>query len=551
MKVIALYARVSSDKQVQESTILSQIEALENRIKTDGFKLIDEFKFIDNGYSGSNLIRPGLEKLRDKISIGAIDKIYIHSPDRLSRKYAYQMLLLEEFQRAGVEVVFLNHQINDNPESHLLLQMQGMIAEYERAKIMERSRRGKIHSAKMGNVSILVKAPYGYRYINKQTNAGQAAFEINIEEAEIIKKIFFWSGKDRCSMMEISRKLQNMNIRSPKGDIYWHRSTIWYILKNPIYIGQAVYGRTKTIAKITPIRPPKGSKEHSNRNYSIKRTAKENWIYMPVPAIIDEDIFNIVQQQLEENKKMARASKRGAAYLLQGLIVCQCCQYAYHGITRKSDKLKTVNHSYYRCGGRNANYLGGNKICSNRQIRADILDIMVWEEVKHLLKNPHRILDEYQRRISDVEKLPLNFANDFIEKQVYKLRQGIERLIDSYTKQYIEQVEFEPRIKSMRERLKILEERKKDIADQKNLKEDLKLIITNLEEFTASIEKNLNFTDQDWNAKRDIIRMLVKRIEIHQEDIKIVFKINDVPKLNYNNNLSGNNEILQHCRMNP
>ena len=181
MKVIALYARVSSDKQVQESTILSQIEALENRIKTDGFKLIDEFKFIDNGYSGSNLIRPGLEKLRDKISIGAIDKIYIHSPDRLSRKYAYQMLLLEEFQRAGVEVVFLNHQINDNPESHLLLQMQGMIAEYERAKIMERSRRGKIHSAKMGNVSILVKAPYGYRYINKQTNAGQAAFEINIE----------------------------------------------------------------------------------------------------------------------------------------------------------------------------------------------------------------------------------------------------------------------------------------------------------------------------------------------------------------------------------
>lgn len=182
-------------------------------------QILDEFKFIDNGYSGSNLIRPALEKLRDKISVRAIDKIYIH--------------------------------------------LQGMIAEYERAKIMERSRRGKIHNAKMGNISVLSSAPYGYRYINKQTNVGQAALEINIEEAEIVKKIFFWIGKDRCSMMEISRKLKNMSIKSPKGEIHSHRSTIWYILKNPIYIGQAGYGRTKTIAKIIPIRPKKGSKEHT------------------------------------------------------------------------------------------------------------------------------------------------------------------------------------------------------------------------------------------------------------------------------------------------
>ena len=191
MTIAALYARVSSEKQAQENTILSQIEVLKTKIKVDGHQLIDEFKFIDNGYSGSNLIRPALENLRDKISVGAIDKVYIQSPDRLSRKYAYQMLLLEEFQRAGVEVVFLNHQINDNPESHLLLQMQGMIAEYERAKIMERSRRGKIHGAKMGNITTLCGAPYGYHYIAKQPGVGQALYEINIEEAEIVKKIFF------------------------------------------------------------------------------------------------------------------------------------------------------------------------------------------------------------------------------------------------------------------------------------------------------------------------------------------------------------------------
>lgn len=141
---VALYARVSSDKQAQSNTIESQVIALKNQISTDGHSIVEELKFIDNGYSGSNLLRPALEALRDKIAEGEIDKIYVHSPDRLSRKYAHQVLLIEEFQKAAIEIVFLNCQLSNNPESNLLLQMQGMIAEYEREKIMERSRRGMI-----------------------------------------------------------------------------------------------------------------------------------------------------------------------------------------------------------------------------------------------------------------------------------------------------------------------------------------------------------------------------------------------------------------------
>ena len=401
MTIVALYARVSSEKQAQENTILSQVEVLETKIKVDGYQLIDEFKFIDNGYSGSNLIRPALEKLRDTISVGAIDKVYILSPDRLSRKYAYQMLLFEEFQKSGVEVVFLNHQISDNPESNLLLQMQGMIAEYERAKIIERSRRGRIHGAKIGNISTLSKAPYGYHYIAKQPGVGQASYEINIEEAEVVKKIFFWIGKDRCSINEVSRKLNNMNIPSPEGKNNWIRSTIWYILKNPAYKGLAAFGKTKTVTRITPVRPKKGSSEQPKRNYSVSQTEKENWIYIPVPAIINEDIFNIVQEQLEENRKIVRARKQGATYLLQGLIVCKCCHYAYYG--------RGKSYAYYLCRGTDSSRFGGNKICNNHPIRMDALDIAVWEEVKHLLKNPYRILDEYQRRISELEKAPLDY----------------------------------------------------------------------------------------------------------------------------------------------
>ncbi|WP_250295614.1 recombinase family protein [Wolbachia endosymbiont of Oedothorax gibbosus] len=133
MVTVSLYARVSSGKQAQENTIASQVAALEKQISMDWYRC--EYKFID---TATVLVRPGLEKLRDKVIEGKIDRIYIHSPDRLSRKYAYQMVLLEEFQKAGAEAVFLNYEINDNPESQLLLQMQGMIAEYERAKIMER-----------------------------------------------------------------------------------------------------------------------------------------------------------------------------------------------------------------------------------------------------------------------------------------------------------------------------------------------------------------------------------------------------------------------------
>ena len=141
---VALYSRVSSDQQAKAATIESQLSALEDKIAQDNHVLDDELRFVDDGYTGSTLLRPALEQLRDVAYAGAIDILYVHSPDRLARKYAYQVLLIDELKKAGVEVVFLNHAIDKTPEGELLLQMQGMIAEYERAKILERSRRGKV-----------------------------------------------------------------------------------------------------------------------------------------------------------------------------------------------------------------------------------------------------------------------------------------------------------------------------------------------------------------------------------------------------------------------
>jgi site-specific DNA recombinase len=170
----ALYARVSSEQQAEAHTIASQVAALRERVTTAGLVVPASMEFLDDGYSGATLVRPALERLRDAAAAGSIDRLYVHSPDRLARKYASQGLLVEELGRDGVEVVFLNRELGRSPEDDLLLQVQGMMAEYERAKIIERHRRGKLHAARVGSVNVLSGAPYGYRYVRKHDGGGQA-----------------------------------------------------------------------------------------------------------------------------------------------------------------------------------------------------------------------------------------------------------------------------------------------------------------------------------------------------------------------------------------
>jgi len=162
-RLAAIYARVSSEQQAEAATIASQVAALEERVVQDGLVLESQMRFLAEGYRGATLIRPALERLRDMAATGTIARLYVHSPDRLARKYAYQVLLLDEFSRCGVEVVFRNHRLGQTPEEELRLQVQGMVAEYERAKILEPSRRGKLHAARHGSVNVLSGAPYGYR----------------------------------------------------------------------------------------------------------------------------------------------------------------------------------------------------------------------------------------------------------------------------------------------------------------------------------------------------------------------------------------------------
>jgi site-specific DNA recombinase len=256
----AFYARVSSEQQAAAHTIASQLAALAERAHADGSPVPAERQFVDNGYSGATLVRPALDHLRDLVTVGGIDCIYVHSPDRLARNYAYQVLLIDEWHRAGVQVVFLNRPLGQSPEDDLLLQVQGIVAEYERAKIMERSRRGKKHAAQQGSLNVMSNAPYGYRYVTVRDGGGQARLEPIPEQAEVVRDIFEWIGRERCTLGEVCRRLQRAGRITATGKRSWSRQTVWHILQNPVYQGTAAYGKTHMMPRTRKSRPrpPRG-----------------------------------------------------------------------------------------------------------------------------------------------------------------------------------------------------------------------------------------------------------------------------------------------------
>jgi len=240
-------------------------------------------------------------------------------------------LLVDEFRRAGVEVSFLNRALGHSPEDDLLLQVQGMIAEYERAKIIERHRRGKRHAAHGGAVNVLSGAPYGYRYVTKYEGGGQARYEILPDEARVVRQVFAWVGGDRLTIGEVCRRLTQAGERTRTGRTVWDRSVVWGILKNPAYQGTAAFGKTRQGPLRPRLRAQRNRPVQPRRAVSTTDVPPEDWITIPVPALVEAAVFAAVQEQLQENKRHARQSSRGARYLLQGLLQCQQCGYAFYG----------------------------------------------------------------------------------------------------------------------------------------------------------------------------------------------------------------------------
>jgi site-specific DNA recombinase len=527
---VALYARVSGEQQEKEDTIASQLEAVTQRIAAEGFECEPEQHFVDDGCSGYILARPGLERLRDQAAAGAIDRLYMLDPDRLSRKYAYQVLILEELARCGVEVIFLKNPIGRGPEQDLLLQVQGMIAEYERAKIMERCRRGKQHAARRGSVSVLGHAPYGYRYVSKHEGGGEARYQVLAEEARVVQKIFAWVGQERCSIGEVCRRLRRDGIPTRTGRAVWDRATVWLMLKNPAYRGKAAFGKTRAVEyKPQRLRPHRGRPEQPRRQVTTVDTSQEEQIFIDVPALVSDELFDAVGAQLEENRRRRRDRPGSDHYLLGGLVVCKRCGYSCYGkpTSRASaNGERRIAHAYYRCTGSDAYRLGGQRLCWNKMVRTDMLDAVVWEDVRRLLSEPDRVQKEYERRLQGALAGP-DHEVEHLSKLMRNVKKMISRLIDAYGDGLIDKSEFEPRIAAAKERLAKLEAEHRQRIGEAAQEAELRLMIGRLEEFAKRLSQGLE--EPDWKTRREVVRALVKQVEIDEQEIRIVYRVSPSP----------------------
>jgi site-specific DNA recombinase len=313
------------------------------------------------------------------------------------------------------------------------------------------------------------------------------------------------------------------------------------MLKNPAYQGQAAFGKTRAGTLRSRLRAQRGRPLHPRSGGSVYDVPAEDWVLIPVPAIVSEDLFATVQTQLEDNRRWARQGQRGARYLLQGLVVCAGCGYAYYGkaISPSARKGHPRDYAYYRCVGSDAYRFGGQRLCGNTQVRTDRLDGAVWQEVCRLLEDPRRLAEEYARRLQALQTSPGEREAAEFEKQISRVRQGIGRLIDAYAEGTIDKTEAEPRIRRFKERLHTLEAQALQCRTKAQQHAELQLVIGRLEEFSVKVSAGLEHLD--WFGRRHLIRTLVKRVEIDRERIRVVFRIEEPTSP------SGEGPFLQDC----
>jgi site-specific DNA recombinase len=515
MKMAAIYARVSSEQQREEHTIASQTAALREFARSHALEVPKEWVFEDEGFSGASLERPGLERVRDLAAEGQLEVVLAYAPDRLSRKYAYQVLLIEEFARHSVETVFVKAPQSASPEDQLLVQFQGMIAEYERAQILERSRRGKRHRARSGEVSVLSGAPYGYRYIRKSDEA-PAAYEVLEAEACVVQRVYAMYTVEGLSMGEIARRLNAEGIATRKQSARWERSVVWAMLRNPAYRGAACFGKTRVAGRIRLTRALRRRGGVVSSDSGGHERAREDWIEIPVPALVSEESFARAQELLQENKMRSRR-RTITPSIVQGLVSCQKCGYAF---SRTSTYTTARKIHYYKCIGSDSWRKLGGPVCDNRMVRQDLLDHVVWTEVIRLLEDPTLIQRELDRRLAAARSAdPTKRREQSLHSELTRVGKGIERLLTAYQEELLSLEQLRERMPALRQREHTLRGELQAIADQCTERAAFLRLAETLTAFLARLRSAADTLDI--MERQRIVRLVVKDILIGEDSIVI------------------------------
>lgn len=420
IKLLAIYARVSTLRQEEEQTIQNQISVLEEYAKKNGYTIVR--RYIDEGWSGDILARPALDELRQDAKSKQWDAVLIYDPDRLARRYSYQELVSDELQEAGVEIIYITVKTPKSGEDKIAHGVRGLFAEYERTRISERFRLGKLRKVREGH--LLVSEPlYGYSYITKRDGV-HGYYEINEEEARVVRMIFSWVANDRVTLRSVVRKLQDLDIRPRKSKRgVWNTSTLSTLFRNEAYIGSAHWGSSYAVV---PENPLKNEKYKKMRKSSRKLKPKDQWHSIPVPAIIDRELFERARRQLEQNFALCKRNKKNQ-YLLSGRIVCSC------GRKRTGEGVMNGKHLYYRCNDRVLNF-PLPRVCMESGINARIADDLVWKKISQLMTSPQLLTAQVERWYNNQKTKVKNDLVDVsaLKDEIAKIRVQEERYNKAY-----------------------------------------------------------------------------------------------------------------------
>jgi len=515
---VAFYARVSTDRQQQTQTIEQQVSQLRAYAAAQpGWVVLEEHIFRDDGYSGAKLNRPALDALRDQAARAAFDRVLVTSPDRLARNYVHQMLLLEELERCGCPVCFIDRPLSNDPHEQLVLQIRGAVAEYERTLIADRMRRGRLAKLRRGELLPWTRPPYGYR-LDPERPRDPATVRVEPAEAAIVAELFAAYAAGGVTLYALAQRLTDRNVPSPKGRSYWTASSIRGILTNPAYIGQTASGRRQTV---TPRRRYSALLPVGRGGHSSRPRPPEEWISIPVPALIEEEQFAQVQARLSRNQQQAMRNTTHE-YLLRGLVSCGVCQLSCSGRQRSR---KERAYRYYVCRGKQ-NPVGScrEERCTARFIPAEQLEQRVWDDLCQLLREPARVTEALHRAQSGAW-LPeeLQRRRETLAGIRARLGRQRERLLEAYLAEVIELSSFQQKDGELRRRQEDLLAQEREIESQSQRSVAIGALAQSIQEISERLWEGLE--QATFTQRRQLVELLIDRVVVTNGEVEIRYVI--------------------------
>ena len=422
----AIYARVSTEDQVKGFSIPTQLEACQKLAEREGYTVPQDHVLMDEGISGTTMDRPGLRKVRDLVNTKAIAAVTVIDPDRLSRNLGHQLLLAEEFERANVKLLIVSHPMEPGPEGWMFFQMRGALAEYERAKLLERTRRGKVGRIQAG-YAWGSGVPFGYRYVGEPR---KGRWEVDDDEAAIVCRIFalcIGGMATRAIATQLTReRLPTPSERSgarrtrkalPPG--VWGQQTVLQMLRNTAYKGEAVWGKQQNVTKTT--RRPRPEHE---------------WVHLTVPPILDAATFDVAQEALKSHQRNAARNRKHEYLLFGGRLRCGRCGRGMSSLCRARQ------YRYYVCNSQHQ-LLDPSLRCRG-SVRADVIEPEVWGTVLRVLDQPELIAAEVARQEAHADEQRAHIGRQvaLIEGALAKCDREAQRWADAYAGEVINLLEL-------------------------------------------------------------------------------------------------------------